>query len=118
MTRVLYISLLACMASLGVSAPSIAQVCNASWYGPGFQGKKMANGKHFNMHNPTIIAHKSLPLGTTVRLTNLRNGRSAIAQVQDRGPYVRGRCVDVSKALAIKLGYIGSGTTRIRLEVL
>jgi len=96
-------------------APS--QVCHASWYGPGFHGRPMANGKRFNMHDHSVVAHKSLRLGTRVRITNLDNGRTVLATVKDRGPYIRGRCVDLSKAGATSLGFIHRGTARVKVEI-
>lgn len=84
----------------------VGRMVRASWYGPGFQGKPMANGKPFNMHKMTV-AHKTLPLGTRVRLRNPENGREINVSVTDRGPYVRGREFDLSKAAAAQLGFRG-----------
>lgn len=88
------------------ASPSIAQTMNASWYGPGFHGKKTASGVRFNMYAMTA-AHKSLPFGTRLMLTNLKNGLTACVTINDRGPYVKGRQLDVSKAAAHKLGFAG-----------
>lgn len=94
--------------------PSIAEVMKASWYGPGFQGKDMANGEPFNM-NAYTVAHKTLPLGTCLKLTNLENGRIVNrVEVTDRGPYIKGRQLDVSKAVAQHLGFIGAGTAKLQ----
>src|SRR3954466_11450026 len=71
------------------------QVGTASWYGDYFQGKPTASGEPYNMYDMTA-AHMNLPLGTFVKVTNLRNGRSAVLRVNDRGPYVDGRVIDVS----------------------
>lgn len=112
--RVLLTILLTSAASFGVTGFAYAEeVCEASWYGPGFQGDDMANGEPFNMNDPTVVAHKTYPLGTAVRVTNLENGKSIRGIVQDRGPYIKGRCVDLSKAAAAELGYLNAGTARV-----
>ncbi len=90
----------------------------ASWYGPGFHGRPMANGRRFDMHDPTTVAHKELPLGTRVELTNIQNGRSLVATVRDRGPYVHGREFDVSLAGAQKLGFEKKGTATVAYRIL
>lgn len=112
--RVLSIILLTAAAFFGVTGFAYAEeVCEASWYGPGLQGNLMANEKPFNMDDPTVVAHKTYPLGTVLRITNLENGKSIRVVVQDRGPYIQGRCVDLSKAAAAKLGYLNAGTARV-----
>jgi len=87
----------------------------ASWYGPGFHGKKTASGELYNMDAMTC-AHKSLPFGTKLRLRNVENGKTAVVTVNDRGPFVRGRDIDLSRAAAGKLGIIGPGTGRVKVE--
>lgn len=77
--------------------PSFVQEGVASWYGPGFQGRKTANGERFNTHEMTA-AHKTLPFNTLVKVTNLDNGVSAVVRINDRGPFVRGRIIDLSNA--------------------
>jgi len=94
---------------------SIAFTGEASWYGPGFHGKKMANGKPFNQ-NAITFAHKTLPLGSYLRVTNLKNGKTICGPVTDRGPYAKGRVIDASKAAAIALGYKDRGHTPIEGE--
>jgi rare lipoprotein A (peptidoglycan hydrolase) len=89
----------------------------ASWYGPGFHGNRTASGEIFNKHALTA-AHPYLPFGTRVRVTNVRNGRSAILRVNDRGPYVGGRVIDVSYAAAKRLGMLSSGVAPVRIQVL
>lgn len=89
----------------------------ASWYGPGFDGKKTANGEIFDEDELTA-AHKTLQMPSLVRVTNLDNGRSLIVRVNDRGPYARGRIIDVSKRAAELLGFKNKGTAKVRLEVL
>jgi rare lipoprotein A len=80
----------------------------ASWYGPGFHGKRTANGERFNTHALTA-AHKSLPFGTEVRVTNERTGRSVVVRINNRGPYAHGRVIDLSKAAAEAVGIAGVG---------
>ncbi|MEQ8465464.1 septal ring lytic transglycosylase RlpA family protein [Coleofasciculus sp. E1-EBD-02] len=89
----------------------------ASWYGPGFHGNRSASGERFNQ-NALTAAHRSLPFGTNVRVTNLNNGRSVIVRINDRGPYTRGRVIDLSAAAARVLGLIRTGVAPVRIEVL
>lgn len=97
------------------------QVGLASFYGPGFHGKRTASGARFDQRKMTA-AHRTLPLGTRVRVTNLDNGESVELLINDRGPYGRnyrrGTIIDVSKSAAAKLDFISVGLTRVRLEVL
>jgi rare lipoprotein A len=88
----------------------------ASWYGYRFHGRRTASGERFNASAYTA-AHRSLPFGTKVRVTNLRNGRSVIVRINDRGPYARGRVIDLSKAAANAIGIISSGTAPVRIEI-
>jgi peptidoglycan lytic transglycosylase len=92
------------------------QVGTASWYGSYFQGKPTASGEPYNMYDLTA-AHPALPLGTYVKVTNLRNGRSVIVKVNDRGPVVPGRIIDVSYATAKTLQFKAYGLQRVRLDV-
>ncbi len=89
----------------------------ASWYGPGFHGKLTASGEPYNMYALTC-AHQTLPLGTKLRVTNVLNGESVLLTVNDRGPFVKDRIIDLSYAAAKKLDVIGPGTAKVRLEVL
>jgi rare lipoprotein A len=89
----------------------------ASYYGLGFHGKKTASGERFNMYKLTA-AHKSLPFGTRVRVTNLDNNKSVIVRINDRGPYAKGRIIDLSLAAARDIGMVKSGTARVRLEII
>ncbi|GAB6063016.1 septal ring lytic transglycosylase RlpA family protein [Deferrisoma palaeochoriense] len=89
----------------------------ASWYGPGFHGRPTASGEIYDMYAPTA-AHRTLPLGTRVRVTNLENGRSAVARINDRGPFVDGRIIDLSYRLAQDLGMAEAGVARVRVEAL
>ena len=89
----------------------------ASWYGDDFHNKRTANGETYNMRAITA-AHRTLPLPSIVKVTNLENGRSIIARVNDRGPYVKNRIIDVSQKGAELLGYRNKGTARVRVEIL
>ena len=89
----------------------------ASWYGEDFNGKKTANGERYNM-NTLTAAHRTLPLPSIVKVTNLQNGRSIVVRVNDRGPYVKDRIIDLSKRGATLLGYMGQGTARVRVEIM
>ncbi len=93
-----------------------AQKGKASWYGPGFHGRKTASGERFNQHALTA-AHRRLPLGTRVTVVNMANGKSIEVEINDRGPYVPGRILDVSKAVAERLGMREAGTAPVRLIV-
>lgn len=88
----------------------------ASWYGPGFHGHSTSSGEIYDQYQPTC-AHKLLPMHTMVRVTNLENGRSMTLRVNDRGPFVAGRIIDLSLAGAKELGVHGRGTARVRVEV-
>lgn len=89
----------------------------ASWYGPDFHGKKTSNGEIYNMHANTA-AHKTLPMNTLLRVRNLDNGKEAIVRINDRGPFVDGRVIDVSYAIAKKIGLVRTGTARVKLTAL
>lgn len=89
----------------------------ASWYGPNFHAKETANGERFDQ-NAVTAAHKTLPLPCFVRVTNLENGRSIVVRVNDRGPYVASRIIDLSRRSAQLLGTEGQGTARVRVQIL
>ena len=89
---------------------------DASWYGPGFHGKKTASGEIYDQTKLTA-AHKTLPLGSKARVTNLENGSTVEVQINDRGPFIEGRVIDLSKAAAWALGFIETGITPVRVEV-
>lgn len=89
----------------------------ASWYGREQHGGATASGQRFNMYELTA-AHRTLRMGTRVRVINLRNGRNVIVRINDRGPYSRGRVIDVSYAAARQLGMLDAGIIPVRLEVL
>lgn len=95
--------------------PTFEQVGKASWYGPGFHGKETANGEIFNQ-NKLTAAHRTLPLGTEVEVTNLKNGKSVEVTVNDRGPYVGKRVIDLSRAAATELGMKEKGLATVKIE--
>src|SRR4051812_12604373 len=84
----------------------------ASWYGPGFHGKRTANGERFDTHALTA-AHRSLPFGSRVQVTNTRTGRSVVVRINDRGPYAHSRVIDLSKAAAQAVGISGVGKVKL-----
>jgi rare lipoprotein A len=92
------------------------QVGTASWYGPGFHGKKTASGERFDQ-NKLTAAHRSLPLDTVVKVTNLENGKAVKVSINDRGPYAGKRVIDLSRAAARELDMTDEGTARVRIEV-
>src|SRR5216684_2856732 len=92
------------------------QVGTASWYGEFFQGKQTASGEPFDMRDFTA-AHPSLPLGTLVKVTNLKNGKAVVVRINDRGPVVDGRIIDVSYNAARALGFKEHGLQTVRLDL-
>ena len=107
---------------IGVGVPATRpgarpyQVGTASWYGVDFEGKPTASGEPYNMYDLTA-AHPNLPLGTLVKITNLRNRRVVVVRINDRGPIVPGRIIDVSYSAAKVLKFQAQGTQRVRLDV-
>ena len=89
----------------------------SSWYGPNFHGKLTANGEVFDQYGVTA-AHKTLPLGTVVRVTNLDNSKSIILRINDRGPYIDGRMLDCSYGAAKKLGFMSIGTANVKIDII
>ena len=92
------------------------QIGTASWYGDYFQGKATASGEPYNMYDLTA-AHPTLPLGSWVRVTNLRNGRAVVVRINDRGPVVPGRIIDLSYNTARVLQFQSQGLQRVRLDI-
>ena len=90
-------------------------VMTASWYGPHFHGKLTANGEQYNQMALTA-AHKSLPFGTVLQVTNLKNGKSVIVRINDRGPFIEGRDLDLSKGTALNLGMMGRGVIKVKVS--
>jgi rare lipoprotein A len=103
-------------ATKSAKKPKPYQVGTASWYGSYFQGKDTASGEAYNMYDFTA-AHPSLPLGTYVRVTNLRNGRAVVVRINDRGPVVDGRIIDMSYGAAQALGMKSRGLQQVRLDL-
>jgi rare lipoprotein A len=97
--------------------PRVNGAVTASWYGAEHHNKLTASGQKFDM-NKNTLAHRTLPLGTKVRLVNPANGKSAEGVVNDRGPYIRGRDVDVSYAMAKQLGFVKKGVTKLDIETI
>jgi rare lipoprotein A len=89
----------------------------ASWYGPGFNGRRTANGETYNQEELTA-AHKSLPFNTLVRVENINNGKSVIVRINDRGPYVGNRIIDLSLKAARQIAMVGSGTADVRITII
>lgn len=96
--------------------PSQVITGNASWYGPYFHGRKTANGEIYNMYAMTA-AHKDLPLGSLIRVTNLKNQKQLFLRVNDRGPYIHGRVLDLSYAAAKELDIVQHGVSTVKIEV-
>ncbi len=92
------------------------QVGTASWYGEKYHGRKTANGEIFNMHKLTA-AHRKLPLVTIVKVTNLKNRKSVVVRVNDRGPYIRGRIIDLSYAAAKEIEMVKDGIAKVKIEI-
>ena len=89
----------------------------ASWYGGKFHGRLTANGERYDM-NELTAAHKTLPFGTKVKVTNSANGKSVVVRINDRGPFVAGRTIDLSRGAATAVGMLGSGVAKVKLDVL
>lgn len=89
----------------------------ASWYGGKFNGRKTASGEIFDT-NKFTAAHKTLPFGTVVKVINLENNKSTIIRINDRGPFIKGRIIDLSRAAAAEIGMLGTGVARVRIEII
>ncbi|MGU7784510.1 septal ring lytic transglycosylase RlpA family protein [Burkholderia sp. PU8-34] len=99
----------------GADVSDFRQSGRASWYGRGFHGRRTANGERFNM-NALTAAHRTLPLSSYIKVTNPTNGKWVVVKVNDRGPYKRGRVLDLSYAAAKVIGLIHAGTGRVKIE--
>ncbi len=99
------------------TARGFRQVGYASWYGPNFHGRRTSSGEVYDMDQMTA-AHKILPMNTYVQVTNLKTGQKAVVRINDRGPFVDGRIIDLSRAAAKKLGVYGPGTAKVELVAL
>lgn len=99
------------------SSEGYEEECLASWYGPGFHGKEAASGEIYNMYEFTA-AHKILPLGTYVLVKNLENNKEIVVRINDRGPFIEDRCIDLSYAAAKELGLYSRGLSRVKIVAL
>ncbi|MCW5717880.1 MAG: septal ring lytic transglycosylase RlpA family protein [Bauldia sp.] len=107
----------AALLMLTLASPSIAAQCGlASWYGPGFHGRTAASGEIYNQ-NAMTAAHRTLPFGTIVNVTRTDDGRSVRVRITDRGPYIQGRVIDLSRAAAVALDMIDPGVVPVRISV-
>jgi rare lipoprotein A len=115
MFKPLIAALLLCAVSSCVVAPAMAETCIASQYGvgDGYHGKRTASGERFNTYALTA-AHRTRGFGSTVSVTNLSNGRTVRVRINDRGPFVRGRCIDLSRAAANAIGMGGTARVEVR----
>ncbi|UCF70002.1 MAG: septal ring lytic transglycosylase RlpA family protein [candidate division WOR-3 bacterium] len=104
-----------CCCLLGTPARNVEHGL-ASYYGAEFHGRKTASGETFDQHDLTC-AHRHLPFGTRVKVTNLKNSKSVVVRVNDRGPWVRGRVIDLSYAAAKKIGMVSDGVVKVKVEV-
>ncbi|ORE94551.1 septal ring lytic transglycosylase RlpA family protein [Acuticoccus yangtzensis] len=105
--------------SLPLAAPADAGTVKngvASYYGKRFHGRRTANGERFNM-NALTAAHRTLPFGTRVKVTNPKNGRSVTVRINDRGPYHGKRSIDLSRAAAEKIGMVNAGVASVKMEI-
>jgi len=111
------LSLLAGCASHDIDPRGYDETGTASYYGAQHQGKRTASGEPFNQHAMTA-AHRQLPFGTRVKVTNLANDKSVIVRINDRGPHTRGRLIDLSREAAAQLGMLQGGTAHVRIQSL
>lgn len=106
---------LICIISLYACSPRITETGKASFYADKFKGRKTASGQIFRQNKRTA-AHKTLPLGTKVKVTNLSNGKTVKVRINDRGPFVAGRIIDLSKKAARKLNMVDAGVSNIKIS--
>lgn len=109
--------MISCITVFAPAATAQAVEGEASWYGPGFDGRQTANGEIFDQDAMTA-AHKTLPFGTQVRVTYESTGESVVVRINDRGPYAHGRVIDLSRAAAADIGLLHAGTGEVTLEVI
>jgi rare lipoprotein A len=117
LNKYIIISLLLALSTAACAKHDGIQTGKGSWYGKKFHGRQTASGEKYNMYALTA-AHKKLPFNTMVKVTNLSNNRSVIVRINDRGPYAKGRIIDLSYLGARKLGYINKGVAKLKVEVL
>lgn len=120
MRELLFLGLATSVLILGLvavwSANSYYEVGIASWYGPGFQGRRTSSGEIYDMFAMTA-AHKTLPFGTVVKVVDLDTGKSVVVRINDRGPFIKGRIIDLSYAAAQKLGMVKKGLAKVGLKI-
>jgi rare lipoprotein A len=117
LNKYLIFTLFLAFSAAACAKPNNVQVGNGSWYGKKFHGRTTANGEKYNMYALTA-AHKTLPFNTMVEVTNLSNNRKLIVRINDRGPYAKGRIIDLSYLAAKKLGYVNKGVAKLKVRVL
>ena len=121
MRALLFFGLATLVLVLGLAAAWAAnsywEVGIASWYGPGFHGDRTANGEIYDMYAMTA-AHKTLPFGTIVRVVDLETGKSVVVRINDRGPFIEGRIIDLSYAAALELGMVEKGLAKVGLKIM
>jgi rare lipoprotein A len=100
---------------VAISKKSVFQSGKASWYGGRLHGGPTASGERYNQ-NAMTAAHKKLPMGSRVRVTNVANGKSCVVRINDRGPFIRGRVIDLSRAAFLKIASLNSGVISVKLE--
>ena len=110
------VTLIVLLAAISLQAQAGSEEGVASWYADSLDGNPTASGEPYD-RNDLTAAHRTLPFDTRVRVTNLENGKEAVVRINDRGPHVKGRVIDVSGAAAERLGLIDSGTARVRLDI-
>lgn len=110
-----YLALFLIAINFTACAPRITQTGKASYYADKFNGRKTANGEIFQ-NSKLTAAHKTLPFGTRVKVTNLNNGRSVKVRINDRGPFVAGRMIDLSKSAASKIGMVNAGVGNVKIK--
>lgn len=113
----LVIYLLSCCCLIGAGGSDYREYGIATYYGDEFHGKKTASGEVYNKYEFTC-AHRKLPFGTKLKVTNMKNKKSVIVKVNDRGPWVKGRIVDLSYAAAKKIGMIADGLVKVKIEII
>lgn len=109
--------LVSCAPYSAQKRPQYRSKGEASWYGPGFSGRRTASGERFNPKSLTA-AHRTLPFGTRLKVTNKENGKSVVVKVNDRGPFIGGRVLDLSKAAALRIGLTSTGTGQVEMLAL
>jgi rare lipoprotein A len=117
LNKYLIFTLFLAFSAAACAKPNKVQTGNGSWYGKKFHGRTTANGEKYNMYALTA-AHKTLPFNTMVEVTNLSNNRKLIVRINDRGPYAKGRIIDLSYLAAKKLGYVNKGVAKLKVRVL